>query len=48
MKRKSSGWLSFIAGVLVVVLLVFGAAYFSWWRCGEMFPHAQLACFSKG
>lgn len=27
------------------ICVVFAAGYFEWWRCGEMFPHAQFACF---
>ncbi len=31
--------------VAILVLLICGGMYFEWWRCGEMFPHAQFACF---
>ena len=33
---------------LVLIALIGSTLYFSWWRCGEMFPHAQLACFLSG
>lgn len=34
-----------LLAVCVFAALVMCAAYFKWWRCGEMFPHAQVACF---
>lgn len=37
-----------VAMILLLVALVFSAAYLQWWRCGEMFPHAQFACFIGG
>lgn len=36
----------FTAAVFCAV--IFSGAYVQWWRCGEMFPHAQLACFIGG
>ena len=32
----------------ILAALVLGSVYFRWWRCGEMFPHAQFACFIGG
>lgn len=29
-----------LIGALIVV-----SAWFKWWRCGEMYPHAVVACF---
>jgi len=37
-----------ITTVLVVAVIIFSAAYVGWWRCGEMYPHAQMACFIGG
>lgn len=37
-----------VIAIIFFGALVFGAAYFHWWRCGEMFPHAQFACFIGG
>lgn len=37
-----------IAPVVAIAVIVFAAAYVGWWRCGEMYPHAQLACFIGG
>lgn len=37
-----------LAITLVCVAVVVFAIYFEWWRCGEMFPHGQLACFLNG
>ena len=37
-----------IAIALVFIGIFCAAAYLQWWRCGEMFPHAQLACFIGG
>lgn len=34
--------------VVLIGAVVFGAFYVQWWRCGEMFPHAQFACFIGG
>lgn len=34
--------------IAIIALLMFGSMYFRWWRCGEMFPHAQFACFVGG
>ena len=33
---------------VIICAVIFGAIYFEWWRCGEMFPHAQFACFIGG
>jgi len=33
---------------LCFALAVIGLFYLQWWRCGEMFPHAQFACFIRG
>ena len=37
-----------IGSVIILAVAIFGAAYFHWWRCGEMFPNAQFACFVGG
>ncbi len=42
------GIMKVIFGILssaLFIALIVGAVWFEWWRCGEMFPHAQFACF---
>jgi hypothetical protein len=31
--------------VVSICAVISASVYIQWWRCGEMFPHAQFACF---
>lgn len=41
-------WLIQATAIVALIAVIFGSMYFHWWRCGEMFPHAQFACFISG
>lgn len=48
MMKKFKYLLYKISGPVVIAGIIFSAMYVGWWRCGEMFPDAQLACFIGG
>jgi len=46
--KKLKALLCRFAGAAALAGIIFSAVYVGWWRCGEMFPDAQLACFIGG
>lgn len=40
--------LEMLGYISILAVVIFGGIYFEWWRCGEMFPNAQLACMLSG